>query len=1376
MDFSPFNPGKWAVKIKTISVGTSMFHLTTDSRIPEADHFDEGHIAVMEIHIDASNINIIGDTIHGNINNCKAQERCGLTVKTMRSKVSVSPVASICEDLYVETNYSKVQNYYAMHYTHFPCFNSYIDSVTMVGHLRDAVIDKRDLAFFAPQLKKFPDIIMHVSGDGKGTVANLSAQHMNATDGHVVVKGDITMKGLPDIYNTYITFNNGEIATTGAGVLYYAPVMKNNPNLALEHLAYVYFKGRYEGYIENFSVAGSFNTNLGLVNTDIKMTLPGFNSNTATYSGTVITDNFQIGTILRQPLFGGITLNEHVSGHSFNPELVQLNLDGKISEFTVKGYPYHNIYTHGILAKKQFDGSLLVDDPNLGLEFDGGINYSNKNLVINATAHILGSNFYALHLTADTITATADFDLNWTGSNIDNFSGFAKLNNIDLKRNSHKVAIDSVFINATGDSLNRSLTVQSNAVLATITGSYQLSKLPASVQYYLSKYIPNYIQAPEKFAPDQKFEFTVRTYKLDSIFAVTLPLFSGFDSSVIKGSFNTTAQKLLLIADIPNGSIGRVHMSNISITGLGNLDMLGLNASTGYISLGDSSINGSLSVTSTLSNDSVTFTIATSSPDTASALTLKGNILAKRDSLFLTILPSEFSLNQVKWDIAGGSKVVYSDKYLLVEGLKLSSGMQKITASTDLQNNDRTIIIGTENLDLGQLGSWAGLAMYQPDGRVNGTIKIDKVFDDLFISANIKATDVKLGNDTVGTVNLIGSYNGKKKLLNLDPQTGIYRGNASVVASGNISFDSTTHQKLDGRITFNDAPVVWATPFLAGIMSHLKGTVKGSIGFNGTSYEPELNGTVNLFNGGVRIDYLGCDYTIPFATIQINNKRIEFGKVLIMDRYSNMATLTGHFSHNLFNNMRMRLNIQSNKFEVMNLTSADNNIFYGNLIAKMDSFTMRGPFNNLRLNIYGASPAAKSSIFLPVSSGSDGSTVTYASFKDYGTSQNNPTLKKNKRSKIGINIYANMNTLAEMHIVLDPSTGDEIMARGDGGLLLEIPPDNDVRISGTYTIDNGMYKFTFPQFFISRQFKLNSGSTISFRGPFSDTYMDIDAIYTTKARLFDLLGDADKAFVTGNELIDARTPQPINVKLHMSGSLTFPKLTFDLDVEDKHSQSTYAYQKLKQINVDERQKVNQVASLLLIGDFVPPDGISGSTVASGAINNVSQILSRTTSTALTNILNKLTGDKQLNIDVKYTNYNYSDQTLGGINRNQLTVGVNKSYFNDRLMVEVGSTSNWGKPTSANTSSFNLTGDFRIQYKLSSTSGLRLNAFRTSDYDVTLDRDIVRSGVGITWHKNFDNLTEFFRGNKYAQREKMKQETKMPEETADTPAKKIKGTE
>lgn len=1355
-DVTPFNPDMWAVNVKKVDLKDCSFMLKADDNAPTPDEFDESHMDIRKINIDVTDVHIIGDTIRGDINNVTAEERCGIAIRKMKCKATVSPIASICENLYLATDHSELRNYYAMHYRHFPDFNHYLDSVTMVARLRDAKVDKRDIEFFAKEMKDFPDMKVAISGDGRGTVTNLSAKNLNVSDGRVALKGDLTMTGLPDIYSTYITFSEGEILTTGKGIIHYAPALHNNPNIAADSITFAFFSGNYKGYLEDFQVNGVLKTNMGTVGADVRMKMPGFSPADATYSGVVTTEQLQLGRLLRQPILGNISANEKISGTSFDPEVMQLRMDGLLTEFGVNGYNYHNIYTNGVLAKKEFKGKLIVDDPNLALTFDGGLNYADKLMKINATAHLLAANFREIKLTPDNFTAAADFDLNCTGSTIDDFYGNAKLFNIDLKRNGRKLAVDSLFMLSSGNDRNRHISLTSDAFTAEINGNYRLSALPASVQYYLSRYIPNYIKAPEKYAPDQDISFRVTTANVDSIFAITLPILRGFDNSVVSGSLNTNAKKLLLNATIPYGRVGNVHLRNVSILGEGDFNILGVNTTVGNIALGDSILHGGLSLTATVGSDSVLFNLATMSPDRASSFALNGRIFARSDTLTLNVFPSQFYLNRVKWHIAGGSSVVYSDKYLSVSGVNLSSGIQRVSLSST-PGPGSGLVVNTTNLDMAQLGDLFGLSSLQADGRINGNIVVSNTFTNTEISTNIRASGVKLGADTVGAINAVGRWDVMKKMLYIDPQTGIYRDHASVSASGQVALDSAAAEKINGAITFNNARVAWAAPFLTGLFSNIRGAVNGTVSVTGSNDKPVMEGKLTVSDVGFRLDYLGCYYTIPKATIGVTNQRISLGQIQVFDSYKNVALLSGYFSHELFNKMRMRLKVTTPKMELMNLARNENDLFYGKMIAGMDSFTIRGPFNNIRLNLYNGYPAAKSVLYIPSSSGGYVGAYSYVSFKTYGAEPEKTD--RHTKDKISINLDANLNDLAEIHIVMDAATGDEIVATGKGNVQMDIPPSNDMRMSGLYTINQGYYTLTFQQVGIHRMFRLNQGSTIAFNGPFESTQIAVDAIYSVKARLYDLLSSGERMMIRDNEARDAQAPQVVNVMLHMKGPIYTPQLTFDLDLESKHTKGSLAYSKLLLINNDDRQKFDQVASLLLVGAFIPPEGM-GQGALSGAINNVSQIISSTASSGLTNIVNRLIGDRNLNVAVKYTNYNYSDQSqqISGINRSQLKLGVTKNYLNDRLLISVGSTSDWGRPATANNAanSFNFAGDFRLQYLLAPASGLRLNAFHTSDYDLTRDRNIQRSGVGISWRRSFDNLDELFHAGRYARQQKEKQ--------------------
>jgi len=1351
IDTTAFNPDKWAIKLHKLTLENCFFNLETADDTAKPGEFDATHLLVNDINASASDIIINGDTLHGQIDKLAAKERCGLQLKEAKAKVTVSPNASICEQLTLTTNNSKITNsYYAMLYKRFPDFTSYITNVIMDTRLKDASVDVKDIAYFAPALKQFSSVL-RVSGEAKGTVADITAKHLQITDGKSFVKGNIKMKGLPDIYKTLINFDDGEIITTGEGILKYVPTLKNDPNIAIEKLLYVYFNGNYNGYIENFALNGMLKTNLGSIQSNVKMNVPGFSSNKAVYSGTIISNSFELGTLLRQPDLGSVSLNATINGISFDPEHAQINTNANISQLFYHGYNYKNISAEGLLAKKQFNGKLLVNDSNLALAFYGTLDFSQKQVVVNAKANLLKSNFYLLHLTKDTVQAVADLDLNCTGSSIDSFLGYIKLFNIDIKRNQRRLNLDSVYVNSTKEDGRQKLTVQSNDVTANIKGDYQLTKLPYSVQYYLSKYLPNYIKQPSKTAPEQNLTFEIQTRHVDSLLGVTTKIIRGFDNSSVKGSLNTFQKKLTLTATSPYGIISNYSLHNVSLNADGNFNQLALNTEIETVVVGDSFLKGSLSVTTTIGNDSVHFNLATTAPEAYTSAALSGQIVAKGDSLYLSLAPSEFFLSQTKWNIPSGNYVVYSNNYLLIKNLRLESGLQKINITTQREGPEQAMAFEISNLDLAQFGNMGGFAVYQPDGRIDGTLTIDKLFSDIDISSNLKATNVKLAADTLGNVVLIGNYDGKKKMISLDPQTGIYNGSTSITASGDMSFYKGVNEQIKGSIQLTNVPLSWGSTFLAGFISHISGTTTGTVNITGSSQLPDIAGKLQLSNLGMKVDFLGTYYQTPEGSVAITNNKIDFGNITLYDKFKNTALLTGSFRHDHFKDMTMDLRISSSQFQVFDLHEDENQIFYGNLIAAFNPLTIRGPFNNVVIRINNAVATQKSHIYLPITSDNGLGSYSYVSFKTYGKEQ--PKLKKDK-SKLDITINSELNDLVEMTLVLDPTTGDAINAKGTGDISLQIPANNEIKMHGKYTIDEGDYTFTLKKVLFRKTFVLSPNSSISFNGPFSQTAVNVDALYTVRARLYDLLSDAEKqsGFMPSFDITDAKTPQDINVILHMRESLSKPNITFSLSLPENRSVGTYAYTKLERLNDNSRELFDQVASLLLVGSLVPPEGLSSGAAKAGAISNVSEIISGTASSQITNLVNKILGNKDLAIDLKYVSYNlsYPNSSGGGsVDRNQASLSVRKNYFNDRLIVEVGGKSDWGKPAStSNTSNTHLAGDFRIQYLLSQGGNLRFNLFRTSDYDITVDNFISRSGVGISWRKPFDNFSEFIHNNSY----------------------------
>lgn len=1344
IDTTAFNTGKYDIRVSELQLDNCYFSFDHIKREPIPGEFDPAHIRVSNINIDVDDVHIDADTLTAKLNNLSAKERSGLVVKKLKADVRVSPTESICKNLYLETNNSRLQDYYAMHYTRFPDFLDYINKVVMVGHLKQSKVDFRDIAYFAPALREYPSVL-NVSGDVKGTVADIEAENLNLTDGLTTIKGNLTMEGLPDIENTFIYYYGGELFTSGEGLSRYAPQLRTNESVNINAITRAYFKGDFRGYINNFVVNGNIQSNLGNIVSSVSMKMPG--GSATVFEGNVQVQELQLGALLRLPDLGNITLQGDIDG-KLEKGGNTINFESTIEKIEYKGYAYTGIVADGNLEKERFTGDLLIADSNISMGFYGVADFSGKRIKINAKANLLQSDLTALKLVKnDQVNLVADFDLDWEGTSIDDFTGYAKLYNIDLQRNSHKLDLDSVYVLATetGDG-QKQMSVQSNAFTAKMSGMYELSTLPLSLQYYVAGYVPNYIKTPDKAAPEQNINFEITTHDLDSLFGVLAPSVSGFNNAVVRGNLNTVNQQLELKASIPSGTINGITFKNTTINSKGNFKTLTLDADAGRVVFPDTSINGTLKINTTLGSDKIAFNITTTSPNAFGDAIIRGQAVAYGDTLEAAFLPSEFYMNQKKWDIAGGNKIIFTDGYLAVDNLYIQSGEEKVSIQSNNNGLQQSIAIQISNLDASEIADVSGFSEYETKGSINGSIKIDNIFSGLMITSDVKATGVVLGADTIGNIHIAGYYDDEKKIIDLDPRTGIFYHDRSLTATGKISFDSSASQNIDAEINMHQTRLSLLGPWLRSYVSNINGVVDGRVTVKGTSDKPDINGRLNLSNTILHIDFLGTDYAIPKGSIVIDNNEISLADLVVYDRFQNTASITGGIRHTHLDKMSLNIRATSSKFEVIDLKSNESELFYGNLVAGFESMTVTGPFDNINLRINKAKPAQKSHLFLPLSTGSNElGAYSYISFKKHGDT--NEVVTRKETSKLTIRIDAILTPLAEITMIMDPATGDAINAKGSGNISMEIPPNNEIRMYGNYYIESGNYTFTLPQLFFKRKFLLEDGSQIQFAGPIDNTQLSVVGIYKTKARLYDLLDNKEKTLIEElgeREATQAKIARDIDVILNMRGSLGTPELSFKIELPDQSAVGTIAYKKLELVNQNERERFNQVASLLLVNAFIPAEGNFGG-ASTGVVNNISDIFSGTASSQLTNLVNKLTGNDNISINLKYQNYSFNETGTDGTGtRSALSLGYSQNLFKDRLTVEVGSSVDWGKPTSSNNSSnFNPVGDFRLQYLIKEGSNFRGNIFRTSSYDVLADQNITRGGLGLSYRKSFDSFGDLF---------------------------------
>lgn len=1350
VDTTPFNPGNWRVYLEKLSLKDSRFFQDDPDSKPVAHEFDPWHIDITGINLKAEQLQIIGDTITAKVHDLQAEERSGIAIKKMRADVTVSPKLSECRNLFLQTNRSTIRDYYAMHYDRFPDFEDYITKVKMEANLKRSTIAMEDIIYFAPYgLDRFRSMVAEVSGKAEGTVADLHAEDLNIDDGTNDISGDFQIMGLPEIDTTWIELNKGRIQTAAPGIFAYFPELHDQGGFNISSLDTINFRGAFKGFYNDFDISADLSTGLGTVVADVH--LRNIETDTPEYTGNIISSDFHLGHFLKQNTIGRIALNVDVEGTGFDPATANARVKGIISAFDVNNYTYGNIALQGILQRRQFDGYLKSGDQNLDMEFNGKVDFSGEEPVFDLTAQVNYLDAFQLHFSPKNIRASGQVKLNFSGSNIDNFKGVAVIHRVEIYRDSSLLDIDSFRLsshqNASGE---KELSMMTNGLQAKLSGDFSLMDLPGSFQLFLSYYIPEYASPPAEVNLNQHFRFQINTEHSDdilSIFSSGLRIGGGTD---IRGSMNMDQQQLQIQGNIPFLSYRQHVLQKMELDGYGDKQGFKIRVRSGDITNAGNNVVSSTELRTDLFHDTAKFSIITTSVNNLGNAEINGEAFAFSDSFHVRLLPSSFYLSDKRWEIAAGNEAIYAPDYLWVKNVVLTADSQSVRVNTTSRPQANQAMIRLENIGLKAINEFIGDEHYQVEGQVNGSVQVAPLLQHQVADFNLKGRQLQFNKKDLGMLNAIGQYDFSKNLLQLYNGTALISGDSRMVVHGN--FSTSEKERSSAVIQLEEVRLDLAEPFLADVLDQIRGSANGTIYVSGDIRDPLIGGTVKVSHVGFRPVITGVPYHINEGTVSLSSTKIDIGTMIVQDESGREGFLNGSVTFNKLSDFRFNLRLNSEGIQALKLDARDAANFYGDVKAAVQ-MRLTGYIDDLNVTI-AATPLKNSRLFIPVSDDLDLGAYDYIHFKsreETGTS---------RRYAVSSSYHVRIDALAtpdlECFIILDPATGDQIWARGTGNLVLEIPSAGDIRLNGNYIIDEGRYDFAFKQLQVlnyKRQFQIHSGSSIKWNGSISDAELDVTADAQVKARLYDLISnDIDRLAISRDELRDAQLKQDVNVLMKMEGSLLNPKLSFNLELAENRSVGTFAYQKLQRINTDERELLNQVASLLLLDQFLPPEGFNSTSISTGTINNMSELVSGFASSQITNFTNKILGMRDMYVGVRYKSYsldNTEDPLLPGyINRNEAGINLRKNFFDNRLVVEVGGVYDWGRASSVqNQLTANLAGDFRIQYLLTDDGRIRLNVFRNSNYDPVFQENIGRQGLGLMYRKSFNNIFELFKADR-----------------------------
>ncbi|MEO7534977.1 MAG: translocation/assembly module TamB domain-containing protein [Ferruginibacter sp.] len=1327
-----WNNEGWVITAKHLHVSNGAFiHEQQTARAPFADRFDGAHLHFSKITGDMNNVRFEKDTLTADIR-LATKERSGFEIKKLQAKMKFTPELMEYANLDLVTNKSRLRNYYAMKYKSFnKDMGNFTHDVTLEGNFANSELASDDLAFFAPDLKSWKRVF-YIKGNARGTVDNITAKKMLIKSGNTYVDGDIALRGLPDMGKTFIDFRANDLLTTYEDLTTILPDLKNIDQPKLSKLGNIRYQGNFTGFINDFVAFGAINTRLGIVTGDINMKLPA--GKAPVYLGKISTVGFRLGEFLDNDRLGTITFSGKVNGSGFTEKALNANLDGSIRSIGFGGYDYQNVIIKGDFQKRLFTGLVSIDDPNIKLDYlKGSIDLSGKDPHFAFDANLSKADLKKLKLTLDDFTLAGHFNINFAGSNIDQFLGTARISGASLSHAGVPLSFDSLVLQSYIADNQKFLTLRSNELDADISGKFKIIELPEAFTVFLSRYYPAYIKKPSYTVSDQNFSFSIKTKEADAYVQLLDKRLSGFSNSSITGNINLKTNELNVNADVPLFSYSGKVFNDTRLNSKGNFDSLLTNIDVGEIVINDSLRLPASNLVFSSKNDVSDIAIKTRASKTFGDATVNAQVKTLRDGVNIHFFPSSFIINDKKWQLEKDGELTLSKSVVSANEVKFVQGNQQVIISTEpselYNSNDVVVKLQEVNLD-----DFLPFVLKQPrlEGAITGLVRIMDPFGKPFIEYDTRITQFRLDGDSIGVVNGNGTFMAATGIakFKLDAENL----NNRFKIEGTLNTKDSTENQTDISLVSERLNLSILNNYLGSIFSEIRGIANTTdLRVRGNIKNLSLTGTANITEGSLKVNYTQCRYTFTNESIIFNPGEIDFGSIRLKDTLNNTATLSGKMYHRFFQNFVFEdVVFESNKLLVLNTTKKDNSLFYGKVIGNA-RMTLNGSIDNMVMDIKGE-PSAQDTSHIYLISGNtlESGSVDYIDFIQFGTKMEE--FKGRISSNIVVNMTLTANPSCKIDVVLDETTGDIIKGEGNGLLKIRVGNKEPLTINGSYVITKGEYTFNF-QTFLKKYFTVNSG-TIVWNGDPLNARINIIAEY--------LASNVDfKNISVGTQI---RQKGDVIVMAHLTETLLKPAIDFEFILPESSplSRDFVVTKRLQQFKEDKNELNKQVTSLLLFNSFI--SSTQGFLNVSSGYSVLSSTIGGVVSNALSGFFNKFL-QKYIKNTSLYLDLNTSvgPDLQSNVAKLQAAAksGLVFTLLNGRLIITAGVNLDYNNPyinTGRNVNLF-VTPDITAEWLLTQDGRIRLVGFNRTNYDFIGQR--VRTGVSLSYRKDFDKLSQLF---------------------------------
>ena len=1334
------NKKSFVLLVDKFQMNNGHFIYIKENREADSLRFDLNHMDFTNINFDVENGKFLLDTISGFIKNLTAHEKSGLDIKRLTANARVTPNESVLDNLILQLPRSEIQDRIVFQYLNFTAFYDFISSVNMRADFKKSYLTLSDLSCFAPELKNMVDPT-EVNGKLAGTVDNLKIKELYLKSAkQTIVKGKGTIQGLPSIDGMFFDMQFDEVISSANDLKIIYPEISLPKEVV--RAGTISLKGNATGFLNDFVGNILINTDEGMIQTDLNMKL---NQGIPKYSGSISTSNFDLGKIFNiQGSIGKASFSTTIAGSGIMLTDVNTTLVSHIEKFEALDYEYKNITVNGILDSKIFNGKLVINDENIQLDFQGKVDLQDSIPEYDFFAKVINAKLDKLGFISRPLIFSSNLSINLKGQNPLTGSGLITADQtiISDETDSYKLKALSFSVEELNDQ-EKKLELRSDIISIDINGQFNLPELPDAIIASFKNYLPSLPTTVIDSPSIQKFDFAIKLKEMKDFNNFFLKGTEGFSNTSINGFFNNEISEISFNGIIPFVKYGKTFSNDMVLIGETNQGMLSLSLTSNFLQVNDSLKILDPFISATLENDKVLFNIKANDISGKYKIDLLAKAYGKGEKIHLNFLPSLLLLNGQDWSFNNSNEILIGNKYLQFFNTDLIHNNQSIRIQNIASADTSDIKLSFNNLQIEDFYNLFMFNNYQVKGRVTGYANIMNIFDAPRYSANLTTLQFGLNGDSADKVIAIVDYDPAIDQMNISVNV---KDDLYDIESKGIYLPGNKKDSINFKIEIVKCELPILGKYLGDYISNVEGKVAGQVFIAGSTDRPILSGSLVIPSATTKINYLGTSYSFSGETVKLYENRIDLGEFTIYDDKGNSAVAGGEITHKYLSDFNLKLHLTTKNFHLLNTTQFDNTAFYGNAFAG-GTLLINGNIDALDLSATLTSNQG-TEISIPVS---DEASVSGNSFVRFVNRNDSIKLIKNIANETAANLKLNfdlsLNPLAKVNIIFDQKAGDIISGTGNGNVRLEIDLDGNFNMFGNYIIEKGDYNFTLQNFF-NKKFAIDKGSSVSWNGDPYLAQIDIKAIYSLSRVSFSDLVSQDLSQLSESDKKDIEKKVPIDVSMQLTGSLLTPNIAFDIrQPKSESSSNSFASRKLGEIRADENELNKQVFGLLMINRFLPPDANTGGLVSSGVTTSVSEFLF--------NQLSYWASQNKFNIGVGLNYTGGSSTALPNSNgnivdpnlqRRELQLVLTKSFFHDRVSIDIGGNLDVNNTTQTNKANAYLS-DFTVEYKITPDGRFAARAFSRSQYDIIEERNRDTYGVSLSFRKDFNKFGDLFRSER-----------------------------